>query len=145
MVVFRKHSGYLRGTVIPSLPRVTFLPLYGPEISQPANFGKLNINIEAELDIRLRKSGRQFHESAALYLIGTLLVADAVQTDADRIVVVDAAQLLAQADETWTRLGRPTVSDFTFDLFPKGQTHSSYQWRFPRAAHELYVSCNRTK
>jgi protein-L-isoaspartate(D-aspartate) O-methyltransferase len=139
MIAFHKEEGFLNGRIIPSLPRVGFLPLYGKSVSYPVVYEKLLTKLEMAISLRLNQTDYQRNDSKSIYLIAMLYIAEEAQNHPEKIAAIDLNEIYAKALGAWKRLEKPTVDKFAFYLMPKGLGPKSHEWRFIKEGNNLFV------
>lgn len=140
MIVFHKENDFLKGTIIESLPRVGFLPLYGNSVVTPVQYDQRITKVETEIALFSRDIRYNTEDSKAIFLISMLFLAQAIDADPDLISLPSSRNVLEQAVRFWEQHYRPNLRQFSFVLAPKGRDLGSYAWSFPKNDHNLLVA-----
>jgi protein-L-isoaspartate(D-aspartate) O-methyltransferase len=140
MIWLQKDGFGLRGGVVQGLPRVGFLPLYGPGGVRPVIYEQEISNLEASIQQRLMRDTRDMAQYGALVLTMLLEVAAVVPTAWDSRVRWDAPGIAGRAIAAWRDLGEPDLADYVFRIRNRDARPEAHRWRYDKGDDVLLVS-----
>ncbi len=139
MMVFHKENGLLNGSVIESLPHVTFLPLYGSSVVSPVQYDQRITRLETEIGLLSRGAQPNTKDSKVVFFIAMLYLAEAIGSEPELSSLPSPSKVLKQALGFWEGHQKPNLQKFRFVLAPKGRQPDSFVWSFPKNDHNLFV------
>ena len=116
MLWFKKDGPGLSGGVVDGLPRVGFLPFYGPGVARPVIYEQSISELEASLQPQLVREATTAGQYGALWVTLLLEVATDVASDWDNRAAWDSSALLGRTVTVWRQLGKPAVADYIFRI-----------------------------
>jgi protein-L-isoaspartate(D-aspartate) O-methyltransferase len=140
MMVFHKEKGFLNGTIIESLPRVGFLPLYGGSVVAPVQYDQRITKLETEIDLLSKGASRSKNESQAIFLVAMLYLAQEFGGNPECTFLPSPGNVFERAFKFWEQSNKPSLEQFRFVLAPKGRQPGSFVWSFPKSDYDLYVA-----
>ena len=140
MLWFRKDDLGLRGGVVDGLPRVGFLPLYGPGVAHPVVYEQSISELEASGQPQLMREATNPAQYGALWLTLLLEVGAAVAADWDHRTGWDTPGMVGRAIRAWRQLGEPSVADYIFRIRSRDNPLEVHRWSYAKGDQVLLVS-----
>jgi len=142
MLAFKKDGSRLRGTVVPGLGRVGFLPLYGPNVVRPVLYERATSELELAMDPHLLAASHSRSQLDGLRLVAVLEIAKRAAADWDTHRSWDPGAIAWESIAAWQEERRPTTAAFEFSLMSKGDKPIHHRWHYPKDDYDLLVSVN---
>jgi protein-L-isoaspartate(D-aspartate) O-methyltransferase len=145
MLWFQKDGLGLRGGVVQGLPRVGFLPLYGPGVARPVIYEHEISDVEASIQPHLMREARNPAQHAALWLTVLLEMAAAVPPAWDNRAGWDASGIAGRAIGVWRHSGEPGIADYVFRIRDRNTVLEAHRWRYEKGDDVLIASVEERK
>ena len=130
MLWFQKDRVGLRGGVVQGLPRVGFLPLYGPGVAHPVIYEQEIANVEASIQPHLTRAAQDPEQYGALWIAALLEVAASVPADWDNRSRWDASSIADRAIGVWRESGEPSTAGYVFRIRDRSTALEAHRWEY---------------